>query len=215
VEKDPVNIFPEPLRTTFVAGIVKDNVTAIFPYAPLTVPVFADALGVPHSNPRIVFVAPDKNLGIYSRDFANKVIILEEREPLGKSLSTVNMVAELKADYDNTIDQKAFLTARMLDIFLGDWDRHADQWRWVDVQKGKGKTFKGVPRDRDQVFYINNGLFPKFLALPWVMPKFQGFGEKIKNINALSFNARLIDGIFTNQLSKDDWATTTSVVVKV
>src|SRR4051812_32837570 len=107
------------------------------------------------------------------------------------------------------MDQKAFLTARLLDIFLGDWDRHGDQWRWIDLVKGKRKTFKAVPRDRDQVFYVNQGIFLKLLALPWVQPKFQGFGEKIKNINALSFNARYIDGIFTNQVFYDVWMATT------
>jgi hypothetical protein len=158
-------------------------------------------------------VAADKKLGIYSKDFANTFCIVEEREPLGKSISTFNMIAELKKDNDNAVDQEAYLTARLLDIFLADWDRHGDQWRWIDIKKGKEKTFKGVPRDRDQVFYINQGFFLKLLALPWLMPKFQGFGERIKNINHLSFNARFIDGIFTNQLSFDDWRKATNAVV--
>ena len=213
IEKFPGSLVPDILNNTFVYGVLKDNVTATFPFAPLTVPVFANSLGVPHSNPKIVYVAADKKLGIYSKDFANTLCLLEEREPLGKSISTIKMIAELKKDNDNSVDQKSFLTARILDIFLADWDRHGDQWRWIDLEKGKGKTFKGVPRDRDQVFYVNQGFFTKLLALPWVLPKFQGFGERIKNINALSFNARFIDGVFTNQLSSDDWSLTTSTVV--
>jgi hypothetical protein len=61
LEKFPDAILPDLLNKTFAAGILKDNVTATFPYAPLTVPVFANAVGVPHSNPKIVYVAPDKN----------------------------------------------------------------------------------------------------------------------------------------------------------
>ena len=45
------------------------------------------------------------------------------------------------------------------------------------------------------------------------MPKFQGFGGKIKNINTFNFNARFIDGIFTNSLSYDDWLKQTEYVV--
>ncbi|MEO7765914.1 MAG: BamA/TamA family outer membrane protein, partial [Ferruginibacter sp.] len=33
----------------------------------------------------------------------------------------------------------------------------------------------------------------------------QGFGSKIKDINTFSFNARFIDGMFTNGLSYEDW----------
>ncbi|MEO5684630.1 MAG: BamA/TamA family outer membrane protein [Chitinophagaceae bacterium] len=213
IDKFPDALLPEVLNQTLAAKLLHDNVSAIFPYAPLTVPVFANALGIPHANPKIVYVAPDKKLGIYSRDFANTVVLLEEREPLGKSSSTIKMQEKLKEDNDNSIDQQSFLTARLQDIFLGDWDRHGDQWRWVDDAKGKAKRFKPVPRDRDQVFYINQGLLPYLLALPWIMPKFQGFSGHIRDINSFAFNARLIDGIFTNALSYEDWMNTTRHVV--
>ncbi|MEO5891834.1 MAG: BamA/TamA family outer membrane protein [Ferruginibacter sp.] len=214
IEKFPDNLLPQSLTNTLAADILRDNSTAAFPYAPLTVPVFANALGVPHSNPKVVYIAPDTSLGIYSKDFANTVSLFEEREPLGKSLSTIKMADKLKDDNDNTVDQEAFLRARLLDIFLGDWDRHADQWRWAADDEGKGKKYRPIPRDRDQVYYVNQGFFPKLAALPWVMPKFQGFGEKIRNINTFSFNARFIDGIFTNDLSLDEWAAITDETVK-
>ncbi|MEO6719051.1 MAG: metallophosphoesterase [Ferruginibacter sp.] len=201
VDKYPDALLPGALNKTFAADILKDNVTAAFPYAPMVVPLFADALKVPHSNPMIVYVAPDTNLGHYNKDFANTITLFEEREPMGKSISTLKMVEKLKEDNDNTIDQKSFIKARLLDIFLGDWDRHADQWRWIDAGKKKGKLYQPVPRDRDQVFYVNEGLFPNIISLPWLQPKFQGFGERISNINTFSFNARAIDGLFTNQLS--------------
>ncbi|MEO6314606.1 MAG: metallophosphoesterase, partial [Chitinophagaceae bacterium] len=213
IDKFPDALLPQALSQTLAADILHDNVSAIFPYAPLMVPVFADAMGVVHSNPTIVYIASDKKLGIYSRDFANKVFLLEEREPLGKSSSTIKMQEKLKDDNDNSIDQSAFLTARLQDIFLGDWDRHGDQWRWVDTEEGKDKKYKPVPRDRDQVFYVNQGLLPTLLALPWIMPKFQGFGPRIRNINTFSFNARNIDGLFTNGLSAEDWTNSTQHAV--
>ncbi|MEP7141727.1 MAG: BamA/TamA family outer membrane protein [Ferruginibacter sp.] len=213
IEKFPDKLLPQSLANTLAADILRDNSTAAFPFAPLTVPVFSDAVGVPHSNPKVVYIAPDKSLGIYSKDFANTISLFEEREPLGKSSSTINMTDKLKDDNDNTVDQQAFLRARLLDIFLGDWDRHGDQWRWVAEDADKGKIYKPVPRDRDQVFFVNQGFFPKLVSLPWIQPKLQGFGGKIKNINTLAFNARLIDGIFTNDLSYDDWLKNTEQVV--
>jgi len=213
IDKFPDALLPQVLNQTLAAKLLHDNVSAVFPYAPLTVPVFADALGVPHANPKIVYVAPDKKLGIYERDFANTVVLLEEREPLGKSSSTIKMQEKLKEDNDNSVDQHAFLAARLQDIFLGDWDRHGDQWRWVDEEKGKAKRFRPVPRDRDQVFYVNQGLLPSIVALPWIQPKLQGFGGHIRDINTFAFNARLIDGLYTNQLSSEDWRTTTEHTV--
>ncbi|MFT3935416.1 MAG: BamA/TamA family outer membrane protein [Chitinophagaceae bacterium] len=213
IDKFPDALLPQVLNQTLAAKLLHDNVSAIFPYAPLAVPVFANALGVAHSNPSIVYVAPDKALGIYSRDFANKVVLLEEREPLGKSTSTIKMQEKLKEDNDNSVDQQAFFTARLQDIFLGDWDRHGDQWRWVDEAKGKSKRYRPVPRDRDQVFYINQGFLPHLIALPWIMPKFEGFKGHVRNINTFVFNARLIDGLYTNQLTYDDWTKGTQTVV--
>lgn len=213
IDKYPDALLPQPLAQTLASDLFKDNVSAIFPFAPLVVPVFAKSAGVAHSCPTIMYVAPDKKLGIYSRDFAHTIVLLEEREPFGKSYSTLKMQAALKEDNDNAISQPEFLKARIQDIFLGDWDRHGDQWRWVDIEKGKNKKFIPVPRDRDQVFYVNQGLFPSILSLPWIMPKFEGFKGSIRNINTFSFNARLIDGLFTNELDAEDWKNATQHIV--
>ena len=117
IDKYPDALLPQPLAQTLASDLFKDNVSAIFPYAPLLVPVFASAAGIAHTNPQIMYVAPDKKLGIYSRDFANTVVLLEEREPLGKSYSTVKIQAALKDDNDNAINQHEFLKARLQDIF--------------------------------------------------------------------------------------------------
>jgi len=48
----------------------------------------------------------------------------------------------------------------MLDLLIGDWDRHEDQWRWKVEKTKKKNIYSPIPRDRDQVFYISTGLFP-------------------------------------------------------
>jgi hypothetical protein len=211
IDKFPDALLPQALNQTLASELLQDNVSANFPYAPLIVPVIANALQVPHSNPVIVYISPDKQLGIYSRDFANTVALLEEREPIGKSISTIKMEGKLKEDNDHSIDQSSFLTARIQDIFLGDWDRHGDQWRWIE--QGTTGVYKAVPRDRDQVFYINNGIFPKIASRPWIAPKLQGFGSVVRDVNTFAFNARLLDGICTNALSYDEWLNAVKQVV--
>jgi hypothetical protein len=198
---------PPDLRGTVAKDLVSDGVSASYPYAAMSVPVLATAAGVPHAEPKLVYVPDDPRLGKYKIDFANTLCLFEEREPGGakKTYSTDDMAAKLADDNDNKIDQKKVLNARLLDMFMMDFDRHEDQWRWAAVDTGKGKTFFVIPRDRDQAFFISRGLLPYFASRPWIAPQVQGFRAKAKNINVYNFNAKNFDRAFLNELTEDDW----------
>ena len=64
VNKYPQILLPPSLRETFAGDIVGDAMSAQHPYSALIVPPIANAVNVPHSNPVIGWVAPDKKLGI-------------------------------------------------------------------------------------------------------------------------------------------------------
>jgi hypothetical protein len=205
VDKNPEVLLPEELRQTFAKDILQDNMSAQHPYSALVVPPIAEAAGVPHTNPVIGWVAPDPNLGIYEKLFANTLCLLEEREPLGKSDNTIKMMRQLDKDNDNRIDSALYLRAKILDLILGDWDRHFDQWRWYDRQRGTGKDYVAVPRDRDQVFYINQGLFANTASRPWLLPYLEGFKGRIRNVNTFMYNGRQLSSRFLNQFSYNEW----------
>ncbi|MBL7742946.1 MAG: BamA/TamA family outer membrane protein [Chitinophagaceae bacterium] len=198
---------PPDLRGTFVKDLVGDGVSASYPYAALSVPLFAEAAGVPHANPRLVYIPDDPLLGRFRNDFANSFALFEERIPgnVKKSYSTDEMADKLKDDNDNSLDQHALLKARLLDMFIMDWDRHEDQWRWGAEDNGKGKTFFPMPRDRDQPFFVSSGLLPSIARKPWISPQVQGFRSKAINIKTYNFNAKNIDRAFLNSLSEEDW----------
>jgi hypothetical protein len=207
IQKYPENGLPPDLRPTVAKDILQDQVSAAHPFSALTVPPLASALGIPHSNPKIVYVPDDPALGEYRKDFANQVFLFEEREPLDaeKTENTEKVQQKLQDDNDNRVDEKIVLRARLLDMLLGDWDRHEDQWRW-EKQEGKHETvYEPVPRDRDQVYYKTSGLFPWIVAHQWLKSKFQGYSEEIRDINGWNFNARYFDRYFLNALSEDDW----------
>jgi hypothetical protein len=205
VEKFPDAILPEKLKQTFVKDIVLDAMSAQHPYSALVVPTIADAVKVPHAHPIIGMVVPDRQLGSYSEEFANTVCLLEEREPLGKSENVTQMLDGLAKENDNRFDSATFLRARILDVYLGDWDRHGDQWRFVPEKAAGGKRYIPVPRDRDQAFYTNQGVFPFLESLPWVEPFFEGFNPKIRNVGTLLFSSTLLNARFINQFSYADW----------
>jgi hypothetical protein len=205
LEKNPDPLLPEALRQTFVRDVLDDYMSAQHPFSPLIVPVLANAVNLPHANPVIGMVAPDSALGEYQKLFAGNVALLEEREPAGNSENTAEMQQDLRADNDNSYNSKAFLRARLLDLLLSDWDRHPDQWRWVDIKKGKGKLYEPVPRDRDQALFKRQGLVPWFASRPSVLPTLQGFESEISRVKFSLFKSNFINGYMASQLSYEEW----------
>lgn len=199
----PVALQGDPL----VRDLVADGVSASYPYAALSIPPMATAMHVSHANPRLVYVPDDPRLGKFRSDYGNLFALLEEREP-GNGKKTYNFTdldKKLFADNDNTINQQAVLRARLLDMFVMDFDRHEDQWRWEADDNGKGKTYAPVPRDRDQPFFINSGVIPWIAGSAWAAPQLQGFRPKARNIATFNFNARNFDHNFMNELTEKDW----------
>jgi hypothetical protein len=213
VEKYPETILPVALKKTFIKDIVTDAMSAQHPYAALIVPPIANAVGVPHAEPVIGIIAPDSALGAWSKTFSGTICLLEEREPGGKSDNYFEMLDALNADNDNSFDSTTFLKARILDVFVGDWDRHRDQWRFRPEKYGKGLRYTGIPRDRDQVFYTNQGVFPSLESLPFVQPFFEGFNPKIRNVGTLLFTSTILNIRLINQFSYEEWMKVTNEFV--
>lgn len=207
VEKYPESLLPEDLRKTFVNEILKDNMSAANPFSALIVPDIAKAVGIAHTEPLIGWISPDVNLGKYAGVFANTLCLLEEREPTGKSDNTIKMFNKLVKDNDNTYDGPMMLRAKALDAVIGDWDRHDDQWRWTPDKEGEKTVYRPVPRDRDQVFYLTEGVIPKYVQSSYLLPYIQGYEKNIRNINWYFWESRGINNRLLSQLSEKEWTT--------
>ena len=205
VEKFPEVLLPAALRETFAKDIIKDNMSAQHPFSALVVPELAKAAGIAHSNPIIGWVSPDDNLGEYESAFANTLCLLEEREPVGESDSSPKMDKKLTDDNDNTLDGPAWVKARALDVLLGDWDRHEDQWRWKETKKDGGSHYTPVPRDRDQVFFRSDGALQRYTQSSSLLPMMQGYERKIKDINWFLWEGREISSRWTANIGEEEW----------
>ncbi|HRO69811.1 MAG TPA: BamA/TamA family outer membrane protein, partial [Chitinophagaceae bacterium] len=124
-------------------------------------------------------------------------------------------VEKLIEDNSNTVDQQAVLRARILDMFVMDFDRHEGQWEWGAIDHGNGKQFYPIPKDRDQAFYTNEGVIPHIVQWPWLVPQLEGLKPKTKNIKRFNFAARNFDRFFLNQLTEQDWENITSVFLSM
>lgn len=207
IQKFPERSLPESLRNTIAKDVVRDQVAIAHPFGALTVPSINQALGIPHVAPRLVYVGDDPVFGEYREIFKNRAYMLEPRTPFEdvKSENTLKVIEKSLKNNDDDLDQDLTLQARLVDIVLGDWDRHEDNWRW-NPKEEDGKTwYQPIPRDRDKVYYKTSGLFPTLLSYQWLKANLQPFGPKIRNIDQWNFNPRHFDRYFLNDLNLDDW----------
>lgn len=208
VDKDPASVLPRGLKRTFAQAAVQDATSAANPYAPLVIPRLATALRVPHATPRVMFVPNDPALDYYRPLLANKVCLLEEREPVPETVdtrSTGKVLDKVIDDNRHRVDQREVLRARLLDLLIGDWDRHADQWRFGTQDTGKGVLYFAIPRDRDQAMYNGGGLVLRLASRTPSLRFLKPFRGHIPSLEALGYNARFFDPLFLNALSKEDW----------
>jgi len=198
---------PPELQSEAAEDLVADGVSASYPYATLSIPPLADAVGIPYGKVKLVYIPDDPKLGEFREDFGNMLALFEERLPdsINKSYDTNEVADKLKDDNDNMVDQLALLRVRILDMFIMDFDRHEDQWQWGAFDIPKGKMFYPIPRDRDQAFFTNRGLIPGMLKWPWLVPQIEGLKPKSNNINRFNFAARNVDRFFLNGLTEQDW----------
>lgn len=153
----------DKLDEDFTTKLVMDVFTGSHPYAPFVVGDLSDAVGIYHTNPVLYYVPKQNALGKYNGDFGNELYMIEEHTSEGhddkasfgyqnKLLSTVDMLDKIRKDEDFVVDEASYIKARLFDMLIGDWDRHQDQWRWIEFKEDEKKIFRPMPRDRDQAF---------------------------------------------------------------
>jgi hypothetical protein len=218
-------LLSKEFQQTVAEDVLQDAISSSHPYGAVTIPVLADAAGLMHTNPKMVWVPDDPALGIYRKDLANNVYLYEER-PAGnredvasfahseKIVNTPKTIEKTQEEHDHIVDQNMVVRARLFDILLGDWDRHDDQWRWATFEENDVTIYRPVPRDRDQVYYVSKGLALRIVSMDFLMPKFQGFDYRIRNVNGFSYNARHFDKTFMTEPDRDVWMQTAAFLQK-
>lgn len=216
IDKKVTSVLPVALRGTVAENIVQDGIAASHPYGALVVPRLARAAGIFYTQPSIVYVPHQKALGIYNADIGDGVYLFEERpggntsgiqnfgnpEETFNTLDVISMIAESPG---HVIDQKAALRARLFDLWLGDWDRHDDQFRWAVFKENGLHVYRPIPRDRDQVFFNNDGVLDYIAARPYFNPALRRFDDKIDYLPGLVWSGKYFDRSFLHQLSREDF----------
>ena len=205
IDKDPYRTLPKALRQGFILTTVRDATSAGMPYGALVVPALAEAAGVPHTTPRAFYVRADETgLEEASERFRGKVVLLEEKFEGKQNITgpvagaqeleeSDNVLAERYASAKHALDGDAYIRARLLDLWLGDWDRHEGQWSWAAYAQPTGRVlWKPVPQDRDQVFFrFDDGVLSWLVSK--LVAKFRTFRPHFESIEGYTRNAAFMD----------------------
>jgi len=210
---------------TFTEEVISDFFTTAHPYMQLVINPLARAVKVNHSSPSLFYIPKQERLGDLNAQFGNELYFIEERpsdeqinfkgykrtlDEKGKIKdfeSTTDMLEKIKSDESYTVDQRDFIRARIFDMLIGDWDRHQDQWRWVEYEKENGdKEFQPVPRDRDNAFPKFDGATMKLVKLfvPMARP-WQTYGPEIKDVKWLNNAGNRLDQVILTKHGTEVW----------
>ncbi|MEO7266077.1 MAG: hypothetical protein ABIW38_14265 [Ferruginibacter sp.] len=216
VDKSLNKVIPAIFQKTFVADLVNDEVSMSNPYGALAVPVIANAAGINHTVPKYYYLPRQKALDTLNDKYAGKVYLFEQR-PKGNWSNADNlgnfkdfadadeMLEKILEDHNYSVDQQSFVRARLIDMLIGDFDRHFDQWKYGIKKQGDKTILIPVPTDRDQAFSTHNGLLLNLVIRMANMKFIQPFNGDINNLNGLATINRLMDRLLTNKLTLSQW----------
>jgi hypothetical protein len=221
VDKDPSATLPPELRGTVAGRVVRDQTSSAFPTAPLAVNRLLDAAGIPHGNARLFVLPRDGRLGEFEAEFAGLMGFLEDRvggeegppAHWGGALEIIGsdtLFARANRSPDDQVDSRALLTARLVDLLIGDWDRHADQWVWARFDQSTPRRWKPIPRDRDQAFVKYDGLL--LYVARQSAPQLTDFKPEYPYILGATWNGRDLDRRFLVDLEWPAWKATAAAL---
>ncbi|NNE31240.1 MAG: phosphoesterase [Winogradskyella sp.] len=203
---------------TATEALILDVFTGAHPYAPFVVGDLADAIGVYHTNPVLFYIPKQKNLGSYNDEFGDELYMIEEHTSEGHSdkanfgyqdklISTIDMMRKIHNDEDIIVDEAAYIKARLFDMLIGDWDRHQDQWRWIEFKENGQKIYRPMPRDRDQAFSkMSDGvLLGSAVNLVPTARLLRKYSDDLVDVEGINIEPYPLDMELIMQSRKDVW----------
>lgn len=222
VFKTPTATLPEPLQGTLIADILQDGASASNPLSTVLTTPLLEAAGVLHADPRLFVMPDDRALGEFREAFAGMLGTIEERPNeatdgrggFGAAVRVIGpdrLFERIDNGPDDLVDDRAFLTARLVDILIGDRDRHRDNFRWALLEEeGTPRLWQPVSRDHDEAFVKLDG-FALVLARRYY-PQLVSFSPTFENTLNLNWHSREVDRRFLTGLDAAVWDSVASAL---
>lgn len=212
VHKTRLIIGPE-FDNTIVWSIFHDQGSASHPTGAIAAAPMLATAGVLHATPRLAVMPDDPKLGDFRKEFAGVLGMIEEHPTKPKEapgfagaheiIDTDKLLEGINKEPKNQVDARNLLTARLMDLFLGDNDRHPNQWKWAQLEKSNDAPWIPIPNDRDKVFVSYEGTLLSMARI--ALPSLVVFRETYSNPTALFANATDFDRRLLGSLDKSVW----------
>lgn len=206
LEKDVSGLIDAELEGTIVEDLLKDQMAAQHPASELVASEITRAAGIHTQGWRLVVLPNDPALGEFQKEFAGAVGTFGEfpTGPTAERPGTFGLteVIDYKELYKRLeqgtarVDARQVLRARLVDIMMGDWDRHRRQWRWARFPESP--LYQPIVEDRDQAFSRYQGVMLDFARMR--DSRFQNFEEDYGSIEGLTWNGRDQDRYLLTEL---------------
>jgi hypothetical protein len=194
---------PDELKNTVIQDIFSDGLSASHPAATVLPNAFLRAAKVLHPEPELYVMPDDPKLAEFRKHFAGKLGTMEEfpEDPkdgpgFGGAVDIIDsedLLERINKSASDRVDAHTLLTARLIDLLIGDNDRHPGQWKWARMQKSDSALWVPIPRDRDKAFVSYNGALLGLArqALP-ILVKYGTVPHAAMFYNAVNFDRRLL-----------------------
>ena len=221
VDKYPGQGLVEELQGTAYEAVLQDQISSFHPSGALVVPALLDAVGVLHAEPRLYVLPDDERLGEFRELMRGELVIIEERPDEGpddspgfagsrKIVGTSKFFENLDEDWRNQLDARTYLSARLVDLLVGDRDKSVNNWRWARFDRGDEYVWQPIPRDRDQAFIELDGFSTSVIRL--YEPRLVRFSKEVPSVVGLTRSAWAMDRPFLVSLEKSVWDSVVTAV---
>ncbi len=217
-------VLGDEYKHTVIWYVVRDEGSASHPTSAIgAAPLYA-VPALLHATPKLYYMPDNPALGEFRKTFAGTLGMLEEYPTVPKSgkafadaekiIDSDTLLGRLNTDPQTRIDTRALLTARLMDMLLGDNDRHPDQWKWARLSKGDDAVWEPIGRDRDKVFVTYEGLLMNIAR--FALPNLVTYNSRYPDSEALFANAGEFDRRALGTLDKSVWdSVATSLMQRV
>jgi hypothetical protein len=208
-----------PLARLLMGRIRQDQVSALHPGASLVAAGLQDAAGVLNPTPRLEVMPTRPWLSEeYAPDFGMMAGTVQPYPRQGfagaeRVVDTDSLWAELRRAPGDRVDARAYLVARLMDVYMGDWDRHEGQLRWAWFRRGGEGSWVVIPRDRDYAFSDYGGVIPGLARR--VDPKIVRFDTAYRDLRGLLVKSRELDARLLCGVSAAAWDSTAASLSRV
>ncbi|AUC82525.1 metallophosphoesterase [Lacinutrix sp. Bg11-31] len=212
---------------TSTEALVLDAFTGSHPYAPFAIGTLSDAVNIYHTNPVLYYVPKQNALSSFNSEFGDELYMIEEHTSEGHSnlasfgfqdeiISTDDMMKKIHKDEDIVIDEASYIRARLFDMLIGDWDRHQDQWRWIEFKENGKKVYRPLPRDRDQAFSkMSDGfLLGSAVVLAPTIRLLRKYNEDLVDVKGINIEPYPLDMELIQQSNKAVWDAQVAIIQK-